>query len=83
MIRTFAHRIVEAIVRYTSVPVIGGLIDYSYPSQALADYCIQKKPSVRVTYELEEIGEPSLRNILSGFIRGLKKNRMKVNGLKG
>jgi predicted GTPase len=32
-----------------------------------------KKPALRVTYELEEIGEPSLRTILSEFTKNLKR----------
>ena len=38
MIRTFAHQIVEDMARYTSIPVINGLTDYSHPCQAMADY---------------------------------------------
>ncbi|MGA9406677.1 MAG: cyclic 2,3-diphosphoglycerate synthase [Bacteroidota bacterium] len=32
-----------------------------------------KKPALRVTYELEEIGEPSLRTILSDFTKNVKR----------
>ena len=38
MIRTFAHRIVEELAEYASVPVINGLSDFSHPCQAMADY---------------------------------------------
>ncbi|MGA2422381.1 MAG: ornithine carbamoyltransferase [Terriglobales bacterium] len=38
MIRTFCHEVVEQMARYTSVPVINGLTDYSHPCQAMADY---------------------------------------------
>ena len=38
MIRTFAHRIVDDMAAYASVPVINGLTDYSHPCQAMADY---------------------------------------------
>ncbi|MFB3855572.1 MAG: ornithine carbamoyltransferase [Vicinamibacterales bacterium] len=38
MIRTFAHRIVEDMADYASIPVINGLTDYSHPCQAMADY---------------------------------------------
>jgi ornithine carbamoyltransferase len=38
MIRTFAHDIVENLAKWTSVPVINGLTDYSHPCQAMADY---------------------------------------------
>ena len=33
-----------------------------------------KKPALRVTYELEEIGEPSLRTILSEFTKPMKRS---------
>jgi len=33
-----------------------------------------KKPALRVTYELEEIGEPSLRSILSDFTKNVKRS---------
>lgn len=38
MIRTFAHRNVVELARYSTVPVINGLTDLSHPCQALADY---------------------------------------------
>jgi len=38
MIRTFAHRIVEDMAAYASIPIINGLTDYSHPCQAMADY---------------------------------------------
>ncbi len=38
MIRTFAHRIVEEMAKYASIPVINGLTDFSHPCQAMADY---------------------------------------------
>lgn len=38
MVRTFAHRIVEDMAKFASIPVINGLTDYSHPCQAMADY---------------------------------------------
>ncbi|ABF40820.1 ornithine carbamoyltransferase [Candidatus Koribacter versatilis Ellin345] len=38
MIRTFAHRIVEDMAAFASIPIINGLTDYSHPCQAMADY---------------------------------------------
>jgi ornithine carbamoyltransferase len=38
MIRTFAHRIVEEMAQYASVPVINGLTDFCHPCQAMADF---------------------------------------------
>ena len=37
MLRTFAHRNVQALARHATVPVINGLSDYAHPCQALAD----------------------------------------------
>jgi ornithine carbamoyltransferase len=35
--RVFAHRNIEEMARYATVPVINGLSDYTHPCQALAD----------------------------------------------
>jgi len=44
MIRTFAHKNVQMLARYASVPVINGLSDYVHPCQALADvFTIREK----------------------------------------
>lgn len=37
MVRTFAHSNVEDLARYSTVPVINGLSDWSHPCQALGD----------------------------------------------
>ena len=37
MARVFAHRHIEEMVAWSSVPLINGLSDYSHPCQALAD----------------------------------------------
>jgi len=37
MARVFAHRDIEQLAEYSSVPVINGLSDYNHPCQALAD----------------------------------------------
>jgi ornithine carbamoyltransferase len=37
MARVFAHRDIEQLAEYATVPVINGLSDYSHPCQALAD----------------------------------------------
>ncbi|MFA5140121.1 MAG: ornithine carbamoyltransferase [Elusimicrobiota bacterium] len=38
MARVFGHDIIEDLVKYSDVPVINGLSDFSHPCQALADY---------------------------------------------
>lgn len=37
MVRTFGHEVVETMARYSSVPVINGLTDFTHPCQVLAD----------------------------------------------
>jgi ornithine carbamoyltransferase len=37
MARTFSHQNVVALAKFSSVPVINGLTDYSHPCQAMAD----------------------------------------------
>jgi ornithine carbamoyltransferase len=37
MARTFSHELVEELAKYSCVPVINGLTDYSHPCQAMAD----------------------------------------------
>jgi ornithine carbamoyltransferase len=44
MIRTYAHKNVKVLARYSNVPVINGLSDYAHPCQALADvFTIREK----------------------------------------
>ncbi|MDF2936434.1 MAG: ornithine carbamoyltransferase [Paenibacillaceae bacterium] len=38
MIRTFAHTTLTDLAKYSSVPVINALTDWSHPCQAMADY---------------------------------------------
>ena len=38
MCRTFEHRLVEDLARFSSIPIINGLTDLLHPCQALADY---------------------------------------------
>ncbi len=43
MIRTFGHDIVEDMSKYTRIPVINGLTDYTHPCQGMADYMTIKE----------------------------------------
>ncbi len=53
--RVYAHRDIEALAKYGSIPVINALSDFSHPCQALADYqtILEKKgriQGVKVVY---------------------------------
>jgi len=55
MARVFGHSVVEELARFSSVPVINGLSDYTHPCQALADFqTIQERgksfPGLKLTY---------------------------------
>ena len=44
VIRTFAHRIVQALAQHATVPVINALTDHSHPCQILSDlYTLRRK----------------------------------------
>ena len=43
MIRTFGHDIVESMAKFTKIPIINGLTDYTHPCQGMADYLTIKE----------------------------------------
>ncbi len=43
MIRTFAHQVVEDLSKWSSIPIINGLTDYTHPCQAMADFLTFKE----------------------------------------
>ncbi len=48
MVRTFSHENVIELAKYSSVPVINGLSDFSHPCQALSDiFTIKEKKSLK------------------------------------
>lgn len=55
MARVFGHDIVEDLARYSDVPVINGLSDFTHPCQALADFQTilesgKRLKGIRLTY---------------------------------
>jgi len=72
MARVFAHKDVETLAAYASVPVINGLSDYSHPCQGLADLftILEKKGSVR-GIRLAWIGDGN--NVLTSLLLGGSK----------
>ncbi|RJP28198.1 MAG: ornithine carbamoyltransferase [Candidatus Omnitrophota bacterium] len=58
VIRTFEHANVVELAKYSSVPVINGLSDFSHPCQALADiYTVTRKLKDRQKITLAYIGD--------------------------
>ena len=56
--RTFAHRSVELLAQYSSVPVINGLSDEEHPCQALSDlFTIQEKKGGLKGLKIAYIGD--------------------------
>lgn len=49
MARVFSHKDLEELARYSSVPVINGLSDYSHPCQAMGDIftILEKRGSIK------------------------------------
>ena len=43
MIRTFAHEVVENMSKWSKIPIINGLTDFSHPCQAMADFLTFKE----------------------------------------
>ncbi len=58
VLRTFAHKNIEEMALYASIPVINGLSDFSHPCQALADiYSIKEKLSELKNITLAYVGD--------------------------
>ncbi len=77
MARVFAHKDVETLAAYASVPVINGLSDYSHPCQALADLLtILEKKGVLRGLKLTYVGDGN--NVLTSLLFGASKVGMDV-----
>lgn len=77
MARVFAHADVVDLARYSSVPVINGLSDYSHPCQGLADLLtvyekLGRLPGVTLAY----VGDAN--NVLTSLLFGGTKMGMRV-----
>lgn len=58
MARVFAHRHIEELARWASIPVINGLSDFNHPCQALADaFTIQEQFGTVKGREVSFIGD--------------------------
>ena len=69
MARVFGHGIVEDLARYSSVPVINGLSDWTHPCQALADFqTIQERGKELRGLKLVYVGDGN--NVANSLIFG-------------
>lgn len=69
MARVFGHDIVEGLARYSSVPVINGLSDFTHPCQALADFqTIEERGKRLAGLKLVFIGDGN--NVANSLIFG-------------
>jgi ornithine carbamoyltransferase len=69
MARVFAHEIVETLAKYSKVPVINGLSDYTHPCQALADFqTIEEKGKQLEGLKLTYVGDGN--NVANSLIFG-------------
>jgi len=75
--RVFAHREIETLAQYASVPVINGLSDHNHPCQALADLLtiLEKKGALR-GLRLAWVGDGN--NVLTSLLFGASKMGMDV-----
>ncbi|MDR0531910.1 MAG: ornithine carbamoyltransferase [Oscillospiraceae bacterium] len=77
MIRTFAQEKVETLAKWSSIPVINGLTDYSHPCQIIADLLtIQEHKGRLAGQTLCYIGDGN--NVANSLIVGAIKTGMDV-----
>jgi ornithine carbamoyltransferase len=69
MARVFGHSIVEDLARYSSVPVINGLSDWTHPCQVLADFqTIQERGKELQGLKLVYVGDGN--NVANSLVFG-------------
>jgi ornithine carbamoyltransferase len=72
VIRTFAHKQLEELAKYASIPVINGLTDLLHPCQAFADlYTIKEKKGSLAGVNLAYIGDGN--NVAHSLLYGCAK----------
>ena len=75
--RTFSHKTVVELAKYSSIPVINGLTDYQHPCQALSDlFTIKEKKgldSITVAY----VGDGN--NVLNSLLYICHKTSIKIH----
>jgi len=77
MARVFAHQTILDLVKYSRVPVINGLSDYSHPCQGLADlFTVYEKKGRLSGLKLAYVGDGN--NVAHSLIYGCSKVGMTV-----
>jgi len=77
MARVFAHQTILDLVKYSRVPVINGLSDYSHPCQGLADlFTVYEKKRRLSGLKLAYIGDGN--NVAHSLIYGCSKMGMNI-----
>ncbi len=78
MARVFAHQTILDLIKYSSVPVINGLSDFSHPCQGLADlFTIYEKKGRLSGLKLAYVGDGN--NVAHSLILGCSKMGMEIN----
>ena len=78
MIRTFAHKDVEDLAKYGSIPIINGLTDFVHPCQILADFqtILEHKGTLK-GLKLAYIGDGN--NVVHSLLYGCSKVGMDIS----
>ena len=78
MARVFAHQTILDLIKYSSVPVINGLSDFTHPCQGLADlFTIYEKKGRLSGLKLAYVGDGN--NVAHSLILGCSKMGMEIN----
>jgi ornithine carbamoyltransferase len=78
VLRTFAHKNVEELAKFATVPVINGLSDFSHPCQALADvYTVKEKLKILKGTTLAYVGDGN--NVCHSLLFACAKVGMNLN----
>ena len=78
MIRTFAHKDVEDLAKYGSIPIINGLTDFVHPCQILADFqTILEHKGTLSGLKLAYIGDGN--NVVHSLLYGCSKVGMDIS----
>ena len=75
--RTFSHKTVVELAKYSSIPVINGLTDYQHPCQALSDLFTIKEKKGLDGITVAFIGDAN--NVLTSLLYICHKMGIKIN----